>query len=172
MFTVFSLRRQQSCRSKANGLWQGSVPDYCSNPGRLVRELEEENPFVWRFRPHAPTPLVRSITTWVIEKAAEFYSFIFDSRGEGGNLEFALSFSIMEKLTYNTEQPLQILSANTHRWTSEETSTDTHAQLPMLHVYLIKWQLALLRVHHPPYRLYDSPDTSWQILFYCLFFTI
>lgn len=76
----------------------------------------------------------------------------------------------MEKLTYSTEQLLLILSANTHSWMSTETeSTHSHArtrtQLPMLHVYLIKWQLALLRLHHPPYSLYDSLDASCQTFF-------
>lgn len=32
------------------------------------------------------------------------------------------------------------------------TCMHTHTELPMLHVSLIKWQLALLRPHHPPYR--------------------
>ena len=47
VFTVPSPQRKKSHWSKANGLWRGSVPDYCSNPGCLVRELEEGNTFVW-----------------------------------------------------------------------------------------------------------------------------
>lgn len=48
-------------QSKANGVWRGSVPDYCSNLGHLVRELEEEKSIC---KPQ-PSPLVRSIKTRV-----------------------------------------------------------------------------------------------------------
>lgn len=74
---------------------------------------------------------------------------------------------LWEKLTYNTKHLLQILSANPHRWTSTDTRhtlacTRTRTQLPVFHICVIKWQLALLGLHHPPYSFYYSPDTSWQ----------
>lgn len=50
-----------------------------------------------------------------------------------------------------------------HTHMNEQGDERTLTLLPMLHIYLIKWQLAVLRLHHAPYRLDDSPDSSWQI---------
>lgn len=92
----------------------------------------------------------------------ECYYVLLWRQGREPDLEFAFLFPITEKLTYSTEHLLLILSA---KHTDERAWRRAHAQLPMLHVFLIKWQLALLR---PPRSLYDSLDTSWQISFFFL----
>lgn len=136
------------------------------NPGRLVRELEEGNPFVWHFRPHPPPPLTRSITTWVTENWILFCSILDTREGtwSGACSAFVLHHgkADLQHRTSPAETVSKETQMNEHGDQHTLTCAHTRTQLPRLHVYLIKWQLALLRPHHPPHSLYDSPDTSWQ----------
>lgn len=68
----------------------------------------------------------------------ECYYVLLWRQGREPDLEFAFLFPITEKLTYSTEHLLLILSA---KHTDERAWRRAHAQLPMLHVFLIKWQL-------------------------------